>query len=49
MPVKPMLMRVFCLAKVITAHGFTGHPLAAILRPTVLNRKFVYLQTQKFK
>ena len=24
-------------------------PLAAILQPTVLNRKFIYLQTQKIK
>jgi len=23
-PVKPMQIRVFCLAMVITAHGFTG-------------------------
>ena len=27
MPVKPMLIRVFSFAKVISAHGFTGHTL----------------------
>jgi hypothetical protein len=31
MPVKPMLLRVYCLAKVITAHGFTGKALAVIV------------------
>ena len=30
MPVKPMLIRIFCLANVIMAHGFTGHTLAAM-------------------
>jgi hypothetical protein len=29
-PVKPMLLRVFFLTKVVTAHGFTGETLATI-------------------
>ena len=29
-PVKPMLLRVFFLAKVVTAHGFTGETLGPI-------------------
>jgi len=29
-PVKPMLLRVFFLTKVVTAHGFTGETLYAI-------------------
>jgi len=29
-PVKPMLPMVFCMAKFLTAHGFTGKALAVI-------------------
>lgn len=38
MPVKPILTRVFRLVMIISAHGFTGKALGAILEtPTNLD------------
>jgi hypothetical protein len=31
-PIKPMRIKVFCLAKVMTAHGFTGNALGGIIK-----------------
>jgi len=31
-PIKPMRIKVFCLGKVMTAHGFTGNALGNTIK-----------------